>query len=436
MNKLNKIQASLFEISDSKFSGLNSQSNREFNRKIPLNTVNSSDKSDESKYISVSRVMSIIRENLESQENNQLLENLTSDPDMKDIIKMHKLRKRLEDEKSFTEFRLPMLVPRSYALNVRDNFVIDLVREKHLGANSIKLMENEIHKQLNELRQEVKQVAKDQFITNDQRFFQKAFGNMSLGCLRAVDKAYEDRALVDKKLLIQKKTDKLKEQNKYSRERVEYYKEDKLKETQKAHKLDLQMYDKSRTKLEQDYEDLKEKIQEERLKRIEIGKARRRDINMAIEFSKQHLSVSKALQKHEHLTSKETKRSLNTEYVAKLKTSNEKQRELVKKYTSQRNILRLIQSTNDKGLIEKKLKENTEVFDYEAKIRVEKLRAQEFKGLGQLSQTGRTTRIENATTIVNLLNSFRPLSTFKESDSETLIASPVLVPENTNLQLN
>jgi hypothetical protein len=71
---------------------------------------------------------------------------------------MHKMRKQLEKEDQLTDFRLPILLPRSYALNMRDNYVIDLVREKHIGANSIKLMENEIHKQMNEMRQDIKQI--------------------------------------------------------------------------------------------------------------------------------------------------------------------------------------------------------------------------------------------------------------------------------------
>lgn len=425
LNKLGKFQSSLFEVSDSKFSGLQTQSNREFRR----NELN-----DQSKFISVSRLMSMIKENLDNKENNKIFENLTNDPEMKDIIKMHNFRKQLEAEEKFTEFRLPMLVPRSFALNMRDNFVIDLVREKHLGANSIKLMENEIHTKMNEMRQEIKQVVKEPFITNDQRFFQKAFGNMSLGCLRAVDKAYEDRALVDKKLAAQKKVDKLRETNKYSHDRVDYYKEDRIKETQAAHKIEVQLVDKSRIRLDQEYDDLKERVQEERQKRIDLNSSRRKDITMAIEFSKQHLSVSKALQKHEHLTSKETNKTTNNEFVTKLKNNNEKQKDLVRKYTSQRNILRLIQSTNDRGLIERKIKENFEDNEFNARLRVDKLRSLEFKGFTQQVITGRTTRIDNPTNIVNLLYNFRPLSIFREMDSDSN-SSPVLVPENTNFDL-
>jgi len=312
LNKLSKIQ-SLFDQSDSKFS-IESQLN--------LSKDLDPKETEHPRFISLSRFMSMIQENLSSEELSKFLTSLSNDPEMKDIIKMHNLRKQLEaSEGEFTEFRLPRLVPRSLPLNGRDNFVIDLVREKHLGANAIKMMENDIHKKMNEMRQEIKQVNRDQFITNDQRFFQRAFGNMSLGCLRAVDKAYEDRSQVEKQATVQKKVDKLKAQNKYSRDRVDFYKEDYVKESHESHKLELQMMEKARIKSEQDMDDLKEKVQEEKQKRQDFAKNRRKDINMAIEFSKQHLSVSKALQKHEHVTSKEANKLANNEYVNKHKSN-------------------------------------------------------------------------------------------------------------------
>jgi hypothetical protein len=434
LNKLGKFQ-SLFDISNSNFSGLQTnQTNRDIQHQNQQQI-----KNEESKFISLSRFMSMIQENLSNEENKTMLENLNSDPEIKEILKMHKIRKQLEKEDQFTDFRLPILVPRSYALNMRDNFVIDLVREKHIGANSIKLMENDIHKKMNEMRQEIKQVNKEQFVTNDQRFFQKAFGNMSLGCLRAVDKAYEDRAQVEKRTDILKKIEKQKEQHKYSKERVQYYKEDRIKGTHESHKEEVQLVLKSRVKLEQDYEDLKERVQDLKQKRIDMAQKRQKDIHMAVDFSKQHLSVSKALQKHEHLTSLETKKLSNNDFVVKLKANNEKQRELVKKYTTQRNILRLIQSTNDRVLIQKKLKENVEEEDFQAKLRVERLKALEFKGYRQNCQTGRTTMMNNPTSVVNLLYSFRPISFYSQSgtryhDMETFNNnSPILVPENTDL---
>jgi len=158
LNKLSKIQ-SLFDQSDSKFS-IESQLN--------LSKDLDPKETEHPRFISLSRFMSMIQENLSSEELSKFLTSLSNDPEMKDIIKMHNLRKQLEaSEGEFTEFRLPRLVPRSLPLNGRDNFVIDLVREKHLGANAIKMMENDIHKKMNERRQEIKQVNRDQFITND-----------------------------------------------------------------------------------------------------------------------------------------------------------------------------------------------------------------------------------------------------------------------------
>ncbi len=198
-----------------------------------------------------------------------------------------------ENENETTKFRLPMLVPDNSILQHKDRQVVDMMKEKHDDFKNVKDMLFECHKKVNEMRETIKPVSTEKPVTNDQRFFQKAFGNMNFGCLRAIDKAYMDRNLVDAKHQNRKKVEKLKEQNKYSLQRVEYYKEDKIKETKEAMNLETEQKSTYDMKFAEDYTRLKEHVAEVKKRREQLNQNRRRDVNLAVEFSKQHLSVSK-----------------------------------------------------------------------------------------------------------------------------------------------
>ena len=112
------------------------------------------------------------------------------------------------------------------------------------------------------------------------------------------------------------------------------------------------------------------------------------------------MSVSKALQKHEHLTQKDLKSKENLDLITKLKVNKENQRELVRKYMQQRNVLRLIQSNNDRTLIENRLREDEEEEQRNAKIRVEYLRYLEYNRRARLIMKKKKT--ENPTKILNV----------------------------------
>ena len=304
------------------------------------------------------------------------------------------------DNENQTMFRLPVLLPDNTIIKSKDKYVIDLMKEKHMGYNSVKDFEQEAHTKMLQMRDDVKLVVKEPVVTNDQRFFQKAFGNMSFGCLRAIDKAYIDRGLVDARHHRKKKIQKLREQNQYSMKRVDYYKEDKIKDSQAAINERNELKSRNEQKWAQESDTLRDNVQEERLKRDALHRNRRKDVELAVEFSKQHLSVSKALQKHEHLTQKDLKSKENLDLITKLKVNKENQRELVRKYMQQRNVLRLIQSNNDRTLIENRLREDEEEEQRNAKIRVEYLRYLEYNRRARLIMKKKKT--ENPTKILNV----------------------------------
>ena len=73
---------------------------------------------------------------------------------------------------------------------------------------------------------------------------------------------------------------------------------------------------------------------------------------MAVDFNKQHLSVSKALQKHEFSLKKEESMKNNALYVEKQRVNMTEQHDIVKKYITQRNLLRVAQASKDRETVD------------------------------------------------------------------------------------
>ena len=115
-------------------------------------------------------------------------------------------------------------------------------------------------------------------------------------------------------------------------------------------------------------------MKESRERNQEIKSKRKRDIQLAIDFSKQHLSVSKALQRHEFITWKESRVKKNSTFVENKRTQDLAQRQLVKGYLEKRNLVRMKQAANEKEWIEAKIKEEIKSAQKQSQIRVESLK--------------------------------------------------------------
>lgn len=116
-------------------------------------------------------------------------------------------------------------------------------------------------------------------------------------------------------------------------------------------------------------------MKEKRAKSIETRKQLKREIKLAIDFSKQHLSVSKALQRHEYITFKEMRSKKNSLLVRAHKSEETIQKELINKYIEKRNILRMSQVADERKWIDAKLTENSQSAKKESRTRVEKLKS-------------------------------------------------------------
>lgn len=116
------------------------------------------------------------------------------------------------------------------------------------------------------------------------------------------------------------------------------------------------------------------KVHETREKLAERRNKRKRDIQLAIDFSKQHLSVSKALQRHEFMIWKEACLRKNSEFVESKKSELIEQRELVKTYLEKRNVLRTAQAVKEKRWLEARLKDDSASANQATHNRVDNLK--------------------------------------------------------------
>lgn len=273
-------------------------------------------KLEPNKLIAISRMLSSLNERFD---NDQLIKDLNYDlvsMIVKEALKKNskenhtnKLDKENQNSNNEIEYddsiyRLPILKSNNSIIKTKDNYIVDLVKEKFVGFNAIKKMEAEGHKKIEDIKS-IPTPAEHEFLTNDQRVFQKIYGNMGLGCLRAVDKAYEERSQIDKGFVKQKNCENSKDSRKFSQQQVNYFREDRIKEAHDEYIKEKTMQKIAKDKADKEFDDLKQRVKEKREKMLEFKKRRRRDIMLAIDFSKQHLSVSKALQRHEYLTAKD-----------------------------------------------------------------------------------------------------------------------------------
>jgi hypothetical protein len=396
---------------------------------------------DSIRLIEISKIISMFNQTYDSE---HLTKNLSNDDINNEIQKFLKkvTKKPVYNKPSFTEpsltnlnieddvdvesdeetsksvsvtFRLPSIHPKTAIMKSKDELVLDMIKEKYVGFNSVKQIEVEAHKQMKILKETIPFTAKNQFLTNDQRFFQKIYGNMNFGSLFAVDTAYQERNVADRLAMRKKKAEIIKDEKKNSRQQIEYFKGDHVREAKRNLSQQFEILEMAKRKSQDELIQLQQTVKDKKERNEEIRRKRKRNVFLAIDFSKQHLSVSKALQKHEFLTFKEQQLKKNNDFVTQCETKRNSQKDIVKKYIEQRNLLRHLQASNDRKMIENRLKDDREMEEFEAKKRVEYLRSVEYYKKANLSRTV-SSRTNNPTRILDLIQTFEPKSKTEEEN--------------------
>ena len=208
MNKLNKIQNLILNkfssdsSSDKKTELSFSTSNSNMNGGNDFSEIKDNRKKLTKIYSILSQLNSEINLNRSSS---SILQHKQQDEYLRTLLTeyLNKIDSITDSDLQKLENEFINMTPQQYRLVKLDNsaliknkekYVYDLMREKIVGYDWIKQMEKEGHRKLNEMkRTPVQNRNKQTFFTNDQRFFQKIYTTMNLGSLRAVDKAYEDQ---------------------------------------------------------------------------------------------------------------------------------------------------------------------------------------------------------------------------------------------------
>jgi len=290
-----------------------------------------------------------------------------------------KMRRKALKEASLNEqfdgvdYRLP-LNAKKIAINDLNTYVANLINEKKFYRNAINETENEIHKKMFTMRENVEIVDKQPFKTNDQRLFQKIYGTLALGCLRAVDKAYHDRNNAEKLLHKIEMIKKINDDKEYIQRQVDFYQEEKLRSVQKARDKDRLQIAVAKRRIDLQPLQTRDKVQEKRLQERAINMERHKDIEFTSEFNKQHLSVSKALQKHESNVKREEVLKSKTSFIERQRAELESQHKIVRKYMQQRNYLRIAEQNTERQIINAKVANGAQSRLLSARQRVSRIR--------------------------------------------------------------
>lgn len=395
IDKLNEFRNSTIESnrmeSSRKFTALNqkqadkTQKSDQFNfREEFINTIFKNTSFDSKKLVQIGQIITDMNDNIDPdklpQDLNYEYINFLIEEISKKISKNQEISQSdsdsYHDEKLDDNFRLPILKSNKKILKSKDDYIDDFIKDKVRDINAVKTLDIDGHKKINEIKRVQKIVPKD-WMTNDQRFFQKIYGNMGVGSLRAVDKAYEERNINDRRLNLQRMCEEAKNYEKLSRKQIEHNREERKKVVMENSRQDILKLDESRKTEEKKLAELQKQVKFKRENLINFKKNRRRDLQLAIEFSKQHISVSKALQKHEFILKKENILSQKSNFVLDYKTEVENQADLVRKFIHQRCNMKQLQSINEKTIIEDKIKNQKECQLEKAKNRVKLLRSVE-----------------------------------------------------------
>jgi hypothetical protein len=238
--------------------------------------------------------------------------------------------------------RLPPLTVK-VALTDHKFYVRDLAHETKFYSENIQLLKFDAHERLNKAS-EASVKKKNELKTIDRRFFQKAYGNMSLGCLKAVDKAYADRNNTEKQNMKAIKVRNQRDNQDIMKKNIQFYRDERLREVQKLREQEKVQLEVQRRRLNLNKIQVAETVQETKKREHELNVDRRKDILVAIDFNKQHLSVSKALEKHEFGLFRDEMLKSKLTNVTKWRTQRDRQHNIIKRFLNLRNMKRTVEN--------------------------------------------------------------------------------------------
>ncbi|CAF1015372.1 unnamed protein product [Adineta steineri] len=176
--------------------------------------------------------------------------------------------------------------------------------------------------------------------TADDRLLRTIHGSMALGCLVAIDKAYNDRAKVERRKYLAHDVEQIKQDHSLINTQLQHVNDERLSIIHriKDHDRMKQVY--HRHRLEHAQSELHDTVQEQRILLTERQEKRRAQVAFSQGFNAQHMSISNALQYHENNIRNQQKSRIARESVQNKKQNAEEQARLIDKYLTQRKHVR------------------------------------------------------------------------------------------------
>ncbi|KAH9500747.1 hypothetical protein Btru_076384, partial [Bulinus truncatus] len=213
------------------------------------------------------------------------------------------------------------------------------------------------------------------FLTNEQRFFNRAQGTMGLSCLMAVHKAYNEREKAEKAAAKIENVLGLREERLRSQDRVNLYREQRRLQVLKARDLERSQIIEQLEKHERSKINFLDKQQERKVRSSDLTKLSRNNQSFVVDFNSQHTSVSKALLRHDRQARWEDCQSHKKNQVTNAKLNELEQQDVVKNYMEHRTLMRQSETSVAKAALGTKMLAEANDRMMDARNRVSQLKA-------------------------------------------------------------
>ncbi|XP_067946225.1 uncharacterized protein [Watersipora subatra] len=282
-----------------------------------------------------------------------------------------------------------------------DMFEEAVLAKKELG-QGIRDMETNFHEKV--AREPVRMREKADVNLKERFLYERMQRTMGLSALTAVQQAYRDRELDEKRAVEMQRILMMKERRELAKQRVEAYHKERKLQVMANRDADRKA---CKDSLEHRERDIILDIDQSLTKRAKI-KAHRKQRDAELKFSKefitQQTSVSKALIRHDRQLRNDNRLNEHIEKVESMKDLEREQQEIVKKYLQHRKMLRQTENSMSRAALDTKMLQYANDTLYEARSRVDHLKSKEkqarqFTALPQTAHTAPILEAETPPTI-------------------------------------
>lgn len=212
-------------------------------------------------------------------------------------------------------------------------------------------------------------------MNNDQRIFARAHGTMGMSCLFAVHQAYKDREKAERTASKMEHILNMRDERERAKERIKMYHDEKRTSALKQRDLERAKTLEQLERREMHRLNYLDRRHELKNKSADLTKSFKQDYTFITEFSNQHTSVSNALMRHDRQAKIEDELQNKTDFVQTVSSTEQEQKDMVKKYLEHRQLMRQTESAMARATLDTRMLQEVNDRMLEAKTRVAQQKA-------------------------------------------------------------